>query len=84
MLSALGDVNFVELDPADGGAGGARAPPTPRAVKVKCVAKRVLNPNRTTPRQQLHRVEAGRWRAARLRQRVDASGGLDVRPKLAH
>ncbi|WP_437666888.1 hypothetical protein [Sorangium sp. So ce1182] len=28
------------------------------------------------PRQLLHRVEAGRWRAARLRQRVDASGGL--------
>jgi hypothetical protein len=26
----------------------------------------------------------GHWRAARLRQRVDASGGLDVRPKLAH
>ncbi|AUX48484.1 uncharacterized protein SOCE26_100220 [Sorangium cellulosum] len=26
----------------------------------------------------------GRWRAARLREQVHASGGLDVRPELAH
>ncbi|KYF84452.1 hypothetical protein BE11_02770 [Sorangium cellulosum] len=29
-------------------------------------------------------VRCGHWRAAKLRQRVDASGTLDVRPKFAH